>query len=288
MQDRIVRSLSEDFAKIGWDKGVNELNRLSSNRLDESLYSVPAITADPIDGPVVTVELLSRIADLDFNALSESDLDDLLDGLREKELPEGDADLAEAAEAVVKAILESRKIIYAIDKMGKRKKKAAPGFHMVDGRAVKVKKSDALRSARKKIRYDKRTAGKRNTYEKGKGARIELKRKVRGFDAKSARLNNRRPQNADDMSDGLVLELNSILGEGNQYGDYGDTVSRVARIMSLLEAILGSDVGNVLESAYETMEGSLLAENSDPQRAFGPALKVIARCLEQIDDLGNG
>jgi hypothetical protein len=93
---------------------------------------------------------------------------------------------------------------------------------------------------------------------------------------------------ADDMSDGLVLELNNILGEGNQYGAYGDTVSRVARIMSLLEAILGSEVGNVLENAYETMEGSLLAENSDPQRAFGPALKVIARCLEQIDGLGNG
>ena len=88
MQDRIVRSLSEDFAKIGWDNGVNELNRLSTTRLDESLYNVQPITADPIDGPVVTVELLSRIADLDFDTLSEEDCDDLLDGLREP-LPQG-------------------------------------------------------------------------------------------------------------------------------------------------------------------------------------------------------
>lgn len=272
MQDRIVRSLSEDFAKIGWDKGTNELKRLSSTRLDESLYSVPSITADPIDGPVVTAELLSRIADLDFDTLSESDCDDLLDGLREKDLPDGDNALAEAAEAVVKAILEARRQRGRATGGGIYNK-AAAGYETVDGKTVKKSAGEVVADRRQRKRLAKKNvSGIRRSLKKAK--RTQAKRKRMGLAA-------------DDMSDGLVLELNNILGEGNQYGAYGDTVSRVARIMSLLEAILGPEVGNVLENAYETMEGSLLAENSDPQRAFGPALKVIARCLEQIDGLGN-
>ena len=275
MQDRIVRSLSEDFAKIGWDKGAGELKRLSSTRLDESLYSVPSITADPIDGPVVTVELLSRIADLDFDTLSESDCDDLLDGLREKDLPEGDADLAEAAAAVVNAILESKFKIVKSTIGGKRSKRANRGYRTVDGKIEKIAAGERVAQSRKNTKRYKKTKGKRKIYAKTRGARLADKRERMGL-------------SADDMSDGLVLELNNILGEGSEFGEYGDTVSRVARIMSLLEELLGPEVGNVLESAYETMQGSLLAESSDPQRAFGPALKVIARCLEQIDGMGNG
>lgn len=273
MQDRIVRSLSEDFAKIGWDKGTNELKRLSSTRLDESLYSVPSITADPIDGPVVTVELLSRIADLDFDALSEEDCDNLLNGLREKELPEGDDALAEAAEAVVKALLEAR-VVRGRATKGGRFTRAMAGFQNIGGKIVKKSAADV-----KKERLERKKANKRN--------KSKIARSRKRYEKTTGRKRERMGLSADDMSDGLVLELNNILGEGNQYGAYGDTVSRVARIMSLLEAILGPKVGNVLENAYETMEGSLLAESADPQRAFGPALKVIARCLEQIDGLGN-
>jgi len=271
MQDRIVRSLNEDFAKIGWDKGVNELNRLSTTRLDESLYSVPSITADPIDGPVVTVELLSRIADLDFDALSEDDCDDILDGLREKDLPDSDHRLAEAAEAVVKALLERK--MRGRSTGGGTYTKAASGFETVGGKIKKKSAGDVIADRRQRKRLNKKNVS---------GLRRSAKRALR-----TAAKRKRMGLSADDMSDGLVLELNNILGESNQYGAYSDTVSRVARIMSLLEAILGPEVGNVLENAYETMEGSLLAENSDPQRAFGPALKVIARCLEQIDGLGN-
>ena len=286
MQDRIVRSLSEDFAKIGWDKGVNELNRLSTTRLDESLYNVQPITADPIDGPVVTVELLSRIADLDFDTLSEEDCDDLLDGLREKDLPESDYRLAEAAEAVVKALLEKKMRVQ--NTAGGTSTKAVDGFNTVDGKQVRVSPGEALQRSRRRARLNKKNvSGLRKSAKKAKRTQEKRKRKGLGQFRKGPGPKNKRRVNSDDMGDGLVLELKNILGEGNQYGTYGDTVSRVARIMNLLEAILGDEVGDVLENAYETMEGSLLAENSDPQRAFGPALKVIARCLEQIDDLGN-
>lgn len=276
MQDRIVRSLDEDFAQIGWNKGAGELRRLSSQRLDESLYSVPAIaavTADPIDGPVVTAELLSRIADLDFDTLSEEDCTNLLDGLREKELPDGDASLAEAAEAVVKALIEAR-VIRGRATKGGRFTRAMAGFTNIGGKIVKKSAAD--------VKADRLERKKRNKRNKSK-----IDRSRKRYEKTTGRKRERMGLSADDMSDGLVLELNNILGEGNQYGAYGDTVNRVARIMSLLEAILGREVGNVLESAFETMEGSLLAESSDPQRAFGPALKVIARCLEQIDGMGN-
>lgn len=288
--DRIVRSLDEDFAKIGWGGGTKELNRLSSTRLDESLYSAPPVQFDPIDGPMVTMDLLNRIADLDFDSLDEDDCNDILDGLRDKELPDHDVELAEAAEAVVKALLESRKMITQFDsRTGKKSRRAAAGYHNVDGKVVKVKLSDARKVARKRTRYDKRTAGKQATYDRTVGARLQNMADRKGLGAKSAKANKRQPTNADDMSDGLVLELNHILGESDnsKFGAYGDTVSRVARIMNLLEYALGEEVGDVLETAYAKMENSLLTESSEPARAFDPALRVIARCLEQVDALGN-
>ena len=272
MNDRIVRSLDEDFAKIGWDKGTRELQRLSTQRLDESLYNVQSITADPIDGPVVTVELLNRIADLDFSTLSEEDCDDLLDGLREKDLPDGDAELAEAAEAVVKAILEA-KVVRGRATRGGRFTRAMAGFQNIGGKIVKKSASEV-----KAARLERRKANKRN--------KSKIARSRKRYDKTTGRKRERMGLSADDMSDGLVLELNNILGESTN-GVYEDTVTRIARIMRLLEHGLGSEVGNVLESAFEKMETSLLAESEDPMRAFGPALKVIARCLEQIDEMGN-
>ena len=272
MNDRIVRSLDEDFAKIGWDKGTRELQRLSTQRLDESLYNVQSITADPIDGPVVTVELLNRIADLDFSTLSEEDCDDLLDGLREKDLPDGDAELEEAAEAVVKAILEA-KVVRGRATRGGRFTRAMAGFQNIGGKIVKKSASEV-----KAARLERKKSNKRN--------KSKIARSRKRYDKTTGRKRERMGLSADDMSDGLVLELNNILGESTN-GVYGDTVTRIARIMRLLEHGLGSEVGNVLESAFEKMETSLLAESEDPMRAFGPALKVIARCLELIDEMGN-
>lgn len=272
MNDRIVRSLDEDFAKIGWDKGTRELQRLSTQRLDESLYNVQSITADPIDGPVVTVELLNRIADLDFDALSESDCDDLLDGLREKELPDGDAELAEAAEAVVKAILEA-KIVRGRATKGGKFTRAVAGYANIGGKIVKKSAAEV-----KSARLERKKSNKRN--------KSKIARSRKRYDKTTGRKRERMGLSADDMSDGLVLELNNILGESTG-GEYADTVSRIARIMRLLEHGLGEDVGHVLESAFDKMETSLLAESEDPSRAFGPVLKVIARCLEQIDGMGN-
>jgi len=94
-----------------------------------------------------------------------------------------------------------------------------------------------------------------------------------------------------DRDGGLALELESMLGEqvASKFGQYGDTVSRVARIMTLIESILGNEVGDVLESAFSKMETALITEGSHANAvdAFGPTLKVIARCLEEIDAMGN-
>lgn len=286
--DRIVRSLEEDFAKIGWGGGTTELKRLSSKRLDESLYSAPPVQFDPIDGPVVTMELLNRIADLDIYSLDEDDCDALLDGLREKELPEGDAELAEAAEAVVKAILESqRKQVVRDSITGKREVRAAEGYRTTDdGKIEKIAAGEKIKQAKKREIYDRKSKAVQARYAKGRGKRLALKRKLRGGPGPK----RKRRINADAVTDALAADLYSILGESDnsKFGAYSDTVSRVARIMSLLEYALGDEVGDVLEAAYEKMENSLLTESSEPARAFEPALRVIARCLEQIDEMGNG
>lgn len=290
--NRIVRSLSEDFAQIGFSGGTRELNRMSSQRLEESLYSVPAVNVDsdrfdPIDGPVVTMELFNRIADLDFDTLSEEDCDDLLSGLADKELPSGDAELAEAAEAVVKALVEARIA----------RRRAAGSRKMIRTKRTtsteKMKSKKYRRSAGGKkaarIKARKTAAGKLTQKQK-QSARVTGIGRTGIVAAAKGRL-GRGPQSiaADAVSDGLAVELESMLGEqvSNQFGQYGETVSRIARVLSLIEEILGEEVGDVLESAYEKMENSLLTESADPSLAFGPTLKVIARCLETIDEMGN-
>lgn len=285
MFDRIVRPLSEDFAKIGFGGSAHELRVISERRLDESLYSVPSIGAseshDPIDGPVVTMELFNRIADLDLDSLSESDCDAILDGLRDKELPEGDSELAEAAEAVVKALVEAR--------IARRR---AAGSR----RMITTKRTSALAKREGKL-YRRSAAGKKQSrkLQRQQAAGKFSKTAIKGLRAQG--MTKGMGQKAaksglmQDKDGGLALELESMLGEqvASKFGQYGDTVSRVARIMTLIESILGNEVGDVLESAFSKMETALLTEGSHANAvdAFGPTLKVIARCLEEIDAMGN-
>jgi hypothetical protein len=193
--------------------------------------------------------------------------------------------LAEAAEAVVKALLESARKAVQFDSItGKREVKAADGYRTnADGKLEKISAGDKIRQGKKRDIYDRKSKAVQARYDRGRGKRLENKRKLRKGPGKKRRVNS------DAVSDALAADLYNILGESDnsKFGAYGDTVSRVARIMHLLEYALGSDVGDVLESAYEKMENSLLTESSDPARAFEPALRVIARCLEQIDEMGN-
>ena len=286
MFDRIVRPLSEDFAKIGFGGSAQELRVISERRLDESLYSVPTIGAssdshDPIDGPVVTMELFNRIADLDFDSLSESDVDALLDGLRDKDLPAGDSELSEAAEAVVKALVEAR--IARRRRAGSRRMMTTKRTSAGEKRKGKLYRRSAAGKKQSRLLGRKQAAGKFSRTAI-KGLRAQGMTKTQGQQsAKSAIM--------QDRDGGLALELETMLGEqvSSKFGQYGDTVSRVARIMTLIESILGNEVGNVLESAFSKMETALITEGSHANAvdAFGPTLKVIARCLEEIDAMGN-
>lgn len=286
MFDRIVRPLSEDFAKIGFGGSAQELRVISERRLDESLYSVPTIgtssdSHDPIDGPVVTMELFNRIADLDFDSLSENDCDAILDGLRDKDLPAGDSELSEAAEAVVKALVEAR--IARRRRAGSRRMMTTKRTSAGEKRKGKLYRRSAAGKKQSRLLGRKQAAGKFSRTAI-KGLRAQGMTKTQGQQsAKSAIM--------QDRDGGLALELETMLGEqvSSKFGQYGDTVSRVARIMTLIESILGNEVGNVLESAFSKMETALITEGSHANAvdAFGPTLKVIARCLEEIDAMGN-
>ena len=286
MFDRIVRPLSEDFAKIGFGGSAQELRVISERRRDESLYSVPTIgtssdSHDPIDGPVVTMELFNRIADLDFDSLSENDCDAILDGLRDKDLPAGDSELSEAAEAVVKALVEAR--IARRRRAGSRRMMTTKRTSAGEKRKGKLYRRSAAGKKQSRLLGRKQAAGKFSRTAI-KGLRAQGMTKTQGQQsAKSAIM--------QDRDGGLALELETMLGEqvSSKFGQYGDTVSRVARIMTLIESILGNEVGNVLESAFSKMETALITEGSHANAvdAFGPTLKVIARCLEEIDAMGN-
>jgi hypothetical protein len=287
MFDRIVRPLSEDFAKIGFGGSAQELRVISERRLDESLYSVPTIgtssdSHDPIDGPVVTMELFNRIADLDFDSLSEGDCDAILDGLRDKELPSGDSELAEAAEAVVKALVEMR--IARRRRAGSRRMMTTKRTSALDKRENKLYSRSPAGKKQDRNLKRKQAAGK-FSMTAIKGLRAQGMTKGMGQKAAKAAIQ------MQDRDGGLALELESMLGEqvASKFGQYGDTVSRVARIMTLIESIICNEVGDVLESAFSKMETALITEGSHANAvdAFGPTLKVIARCLEEIDAMGN-
>lgn len=295
--DRIVKSLTEDFAKIGFGGTAKQLHRLSTTRLDESIFDVPSVgaaSADPIDGPVATMELFNRIASLDFSALSESDVDDLLNGLREKELPEGDAELAEAAEAVVTALIEHRSVlnekaggIIFKSTMGSEKHFRAQKGRRTDAETGKVHVMTGTEKAMARQAYRKGKAKKRAWTRRHakQQARLAARREKKGLETV-----HQKPTLARMKQEGLVSDLHSLLGESqsDKFGQYADTVGRIARVSALIEEILGEEVGDVLEHAYTGMENSLLTESEDATAAFGPVLKVIARCLEEIDSMGNG
>jgi hypothetical protein len=284
---RPVRSLEEDFSQIKFGRDVEFLRTLSIGaRLDETAFgnldediSIPAINApeaeeeDSIDGKYVTMELFNRIAELELESLDCDDIDNLLEGLADKELPEGDDEIAEAAEAIVAALIEARRVKFKATMGGKRKVKAATGYETRDGKIVKKKAGDVRKERMKRRKYRRRAKAKIAKYQRTRGKRLSAKRERMGL--------------ASD--DSFSLELESILDESvsTGFGEYEDTVSRVARVMCLIEDHLGEEVGDVLESAYERMEEGLLSEGADAQAVMSPVLRVIARCLEEIDAEGN-
>lgn len=276
-------NLNEELENLGISD--KDMVRLSTGRLDETTSGAMAASIavigksgpaglghgeadveegdDPIDGKFVTRELFKRIANLPFDAMSESDFDEVLEALADKDIPEGDDEIRGLAEAVVSTLIDARG---ELTERKKRRRKA--GSRSME--TVSVMTPAEARKQRQKRRRGPAKA-------KAKKAAAKRKRAPSAVARRGARIEDA----------GLASELSALMHENTVASNqWGDTYARVERVFGLIEFITGDEgVSEVLEQALETLSDSLneSSDDSDALAAMKPALKVISKCLESID-----
>lgn len=293
-------NLNEELENLGISD--KDMVRLSTGRLDETTSGAMAASIamigksgppgmghgaeadfeegddDPIDGKFVTKELFRRIANLPFDAMSESDFDEVLEALAQKELPEGDDELRGLAESVVSALVDARgelaeKAPTRVKSMFSGTKKICPDGYVSDGKGGCKKKTAQQRLATKK-----RGQGASGQRAKQTGKKYAKKHKNR-------LQRHARRQNREDV--GLAAELSALMHESKVGSNpWSDTYSRVERVFGLIEYITGdSGVSEILEQSLEDLGNGLNESHSesDALESLKPVLKVISKCLESID-----
>lgn len=291
---KIKTTLTEDMAKLGLSGLVSEEvaptapERAEELQLDEG-------AEDPYDGKFVTTELLERIQGLPFENLTEDDCDELLDGLKEKELPEGDDALSDLAEETVRLVIEKkaeRKRRFKAGKMSKKKGFQCPeGFRQESGagatpRCVPAHKAAGgmgklNREARKKTKWGKTGAGVKSTKKSDRwaGRREGVGESVSPFAAELGAIMEGVDEQVASVRDDLMERIENIfILLGEEFGDA--SVSEVYG--EALEGLLESyEIGRLDESVMD--EDEFVAEVS-------PLVTMMRKSLAKImdaEELGN-
>lgn len=273
------------------DEDDDEVDEGKKKRSKVKTEDVDVFTEnDPIDGPVVTKELLDRIEGLNFEALTTEDIDELIEGLKQKQLPEGNAELREQAESVVRKIMETaahklrkfkagataKETIFKCPE-GKRK---APGSdrvcipaHVAAGGVGNLKKEGRLK------RLWGRLAG--GLKSQRKSARVEKRRA--GLRKES--LLSPLAQELLQVTEGMHVQ------EGISVRD--EIVERVIMIFNFLnEEFMDKSVKEIYEDQanrlIDSFEGGRLDEdildNDEFITELEPALKLITKSLGKLED----
>ena len=286
---KAITDLTEDMEAIGLVPGGAALATRDGGGLlsEDTDDDRDELDEDPIDGSMVTDELLDRIMGLDFDSLGEEDFDDLLNGLSKKNLPEGDSRIKARTEEVVEALVEGR-IVKILKRGGKGLK-----------RIVKKTGGAAIKAARERKKKMRTAAGKRQLRKKARRAKKAVARILRFRSAKK-----RKRLGKAGMTSDVAADLDAALSEGvggETVTERDEILHSIADIFDLLEAdFADAEVGRVFDEALEPLvsaeNGGLIAEDAMDEDEFmalvKPALTVIARSLERLeeqdqDDLGN-
>jgi hypothetical protein len=249
---------------------------------------------DPIDGPIVTRELLERVSKLPFENFEESDFDELLDELKTKALPDGDDELREMAETVVKKILD--------EKVGTRMRRAKS--HSM-GRKVSFQCGIGFRTdpndptGKRCVRAAVAAGGKGKLTKEARKKRL-WGRGGKGMHSKkvSARWRARR-ESVDGLISPFAAELASLTEASAQEQESvrDEIMGRIARIFHMLhEEFLDPAVTEVYENVYEELDESWEAgrldeevmESEDFIAEVKPALNLIIKSLDRLDRIDKG
>jgi hypothetical protein len=301
-------TLQEDFEKMGLGTQVGATLALSGVALTEDAPVAPGAVApamDPIDGPVVTLELFDRIVALPFDAMSAADCDALLEGLAAKDLPEGDAALRARAEEVVGLITEKRQKIRTLHGMksikidtsskGKmarlaRRKAYRSNKGGVKSKARRVRKTSAFKLHLKK--FAKKWGAKNPISHKGVFAKAHA---MTGGSKRSAgkMLSKGFGRLAADADSEIASNLRGVLHESRvQSGLRAEVVERLNAVFGLLSEMCASDnVDEVLAEAIipvndRAAAGTLTEDTLDDGEfvaALAPCLNVVRHMMEGVE-----
>ncbi len=275
-----VADLSEELASLGVRGGIETMQTLSTKNLTEMIYETNVVkhvaepeqyqveSTDPLDGDFVTRELLDRIVGLPLEDLDEDDIDEIIDGLKSKALPE-DEEIREYATAVARALIDE----------GKKKQKIVGA----DGKiSIVMKKTGGDAAIAKKGRRKNKSKLKKASKKYRRSAGFKMNKKKRARKGKKIKAAQQRI--ASDVT--LADELRSLLDESTGVdSSHADIVDRIGRIYELLdESIYDEGVSDVLEESFDGLCDTLTEDDSDIIDAVKPCLSVMAACLRAIDE----
>ena len=329
MQNKIVSTFEQDMQTFGIKTTVADQRTLSGmgvlteesvvmasqpgrdTAIVESAAVVKEMTAlnanDPIDGPVVTHELFNRIAGLDFSKLTVESVDEILEGLKAKDLPEGDEGLAKRATEVVNMLLNCKGQLVegsAFRTFAAHSGKMVTKHHVTGtaGRKARMQarkyrrmhKGQIVRAAKKREHkgWFKRVM-KMRAAKMGAHAQRVIRpiRNLVGAGKPSAVPGGQLAASADME---IANDLRSVLSESRvQAGARSEVVERLNAIFELISEMYASEsVDDVLEEAFipviERANAGTLTEDTLNDDEFvatlAPCLNVVTRVMESIEN----
>jgi len=246
----------------------------------------------PLDAPEVNEDLFTAIMDLPFDDMKAEDVEEVLEALKEKDLPEDASDgLKERAEEVVDFLIEAVAKKTRRAKAGSMAKKAS--FQCPPG----TRKDPKDKAGRRCIRAAKAAGGSgklaKETRKKGRWAKS-------GKGKKSARKSSRWAARREDIQSPFAAELHGLLEDTQeeiQESVRDEIIERIGDILEMFcEEFNDEAVTRVFEEAYEpvlsSMESGRLDEDVMDEDEFvaeiKPLVTLIHKSIERIGaDSGN-
>jgi hypothetical protein len=263
-----VASLEEDLQVLGLSGQFRSMQRYSG--IEEDVDE-----RDDDRGERLTMSTLNRIQNLDVDSLALEDIDDILENLGEYEVDENDKGLLRATKQTLSALSEAR-MMKIKSTMGGTRTRAAAGFRKKNGKIVRSSAAERRKTAISGKKYRKRAASKIAKYRSTRGARLLAKRQSRGLMPSPA-------------SESLAYELSSLLSESVDFAPLSidqQIAESIGNVYELLEDILGGSVSDTLLESYQRVE-SAVVNGTTVEDSLSASLKIIARCLEAVDRVGN-
>ena len=300
MEESDFQEIMDELAEKKLPDGDDELREQAERvvvMLKEGINGRCIDEGDPIDGLYVTKELFDRIEALPFEAMEDSDFEELLDELAEKKLPEGDDELREQAERVVVVLKEGVANRQRRFKGGSTARKMSfqcpQGFRAVsgDGGRPMCKPSHIAAGGMGKLRKEGR---KKKKWSRGGKGQMS---KMRSFRVEKRRGAMRKA--SEGIMSPLAQEL-MLVSEGMQ-GDVSisvrdEIIERCVNIVEFLnEEFMDKSVTQIYDDAIEEMldayDVGRLDEDVMDENEFiaeiEPVISLITKSLEKLEDLGN-